>query len=285
MDNNGAIREFSSSGVSTFLHHTEIGETIKKVTFERDTYLGVINVYGLRNKEYLLENLEGIEVGDRVTLHRKYNSESPDCTAVASAFPDDGSSIRVHTLKGGCLGYIQPPERYIMAELMKAGKHLYARIHEINISMSMEQIDTRRAVTLDLYWMEESNPLKMANTFEIGEAKSEVMEKNGNAIWLSYTFPDRESKFEKDFMQGLDVMEVGDKLRLIKRATQYNPYAIEIWSADKKFFLGHMEGGDDRIFSHMLDAGKHVYGVVRNRQRGLYPHLLHFDFDVYVEDN
>lgn len=36
MDNNGAIREYSSSGVSTFLHHTEVGEAIKKVTFERE---------------------------------------------------------------------------------------------------------------------------------------------------------------------------------------------------------------------------------------------------------
>jgi hypothetical protein len=31
MDNNGAIREYSSSGVSTFLHHTEVGEAIKNV--------------------------------------------------------------------------------------------------------------------------------------------------------------------------------------------------------------------------------------------------------------
>jgi hypothetical protein len=45
-----------------------------------------------------------------------------------------------------------------------------------------------------------------------------------------------------------------------------------------------MGSRDNKIFSHMLDAGKHVYGVVRNRQRATVPHLLHFDFDVYVED-
>ena len=181
MEDNGAIREYSTSGVSTFLHHTELGEAIKQITFERKTYLGVVKVYGLRNKEYLLENVQGLQIGDWVTLYRKYNSESPDCTAVASAFPDDGSSIRVHTLAGLCLGYIQPPERYVMAELMKAGKHLYAKVHSLNMDMPMEELNTQKAVTLDLYWMEESKPLNLANTFEIGETKGEVMEENGKA--------------------------------------------------------------------------------------------------------
>ncbi|WP_155828876.1 hypothetical protein [Butyrivibrio sp. NC2007] len=266
------------------MHHTELGEAIKQITFERKTYLGVVKVYGLRNKEYLLENVQGLQIGDWVTLYRKYNSESPDCTAVASAFPDDGSSIRVHTLAGLCLGYIQPPERYVMAELMKAGKHLYAKVHSLNVDMPMEELDTQKAVTLDLYWMEESKPLNLANTFEIGETKGEVMEKNGNAIWLAYSFPDRNSKYLDGISEAIDQMEVNDHLRLIKRATEDNPWAIEVWSDDKKRFYGHMDSRDTKILSHMLDAGKHVYGVVRNRQRSELPHLLHYDFDIYVED-
>lgn len=284
MSDNGAIREYSTSGVSTFLHHTEVGEAIKTVTFERETYLGVIKVYGLRNKEYLMENVQGLQIGDRVTLYRKYNSESPDCTAVASAFPDDGSSIRVHTLAGLCLGYVQPPERYVMAELMKAGKHLYAKVHSLNVDMPMEELDTQKAVTLDLYWMEESSPLNIANTYALGDAKSEVMEKNGNAIWLAYSFMDRDSRYMEGISEAIDQMEVDDRLRLIKRATEDDPWAIEIWSDDKKRYYGHMGSRDNKIFSYMLDAGKHVYGVVRNRQRATVPHLLHFDFDVYVED-
>ena len=285
MEDNGAIREYSTSGVSTFLHHTELGEAIKQITFERKTYLGVVKVYGLRNKEYLLENVQGLQIGDWVTLYRKYNSESPDCTAVASAFPDDGSSIRVHTLAGLCLGYIQPPERYVMAELMKAGKHLYAKVHSLNVDMPMEELDTHRAVTLDLYWMEETKPLNLANTFEIGETKGEVMEENGNAIWLCHPRPDREFRYLRDSIQAIDEMNVGDKLRFIKKATTDNPWAIEIWSSDKKYFLGHMEVPYTKILAYMLDAGKHVYGAVKNRQSADHPHLLNYDFDVYVEDN
>ena len=45
-----------------------------------------------------------------------------------------------------------------------------------------------------------------------------------------------------------------------------------------------MDSRDTKILSHMLDAGKHVYGVVRNRQRASVPHLLHYDFDIYVEE-
>ena len=284
MSENGRVREFSSHDISAFLHHTEVGEAIKQISFERKTYLGVVKVYGLRNKEYLLENVQGLQIGDWVTLYRKYNSESPDCTAVASAFPDDGSSIRVHTLAGLCLGYIQPPERYVMAELMKAGKHLYAKVHSLNVDMPMEELDTQKAVTLDLYWMEESTPLNLANTFEIGETKGEVMEKNGNAIWLAYSFPDRNSKYLDGVIEAIDQMEVNDHLRLIKRATEDNPWAIEVWSEDKKRFYGHMDSQETKILSYMLDAGKHVYGVVRKRQRASVPHLLHYDFDIYVED-
>ncbi len=83
MSDSGAIREYSTSGVSTFLHHTDVGEAIKQVTFERDIYLGVAKIFGLKNKEYLMENLQGLKVGDRVTLYRKYNSEDESCTAVA----------------------------------------------------------------------------------------------------------------------------------------------------------------------------------------------------------
>ena len=284
MEDNGDIREYSTSGVSTFLHHTELGEAIKQITFERKTYLGVVKVYGLRNKEYLLENVRGLQIGDWVTLYRKYNSESPDCTAVVSSFPDDGSSIRVHTLAGLCLGYIQPPERYVMAELMKAGKHLYSKVHSLNVDMPMEELNTQKAVTLDLYWMEESKPLNLANTFEIGETKGEVMEENGNAIWLCYSRPDSGFKFLRDSIQAVNEMNVGDRLRFIKKATEDNPMAVEIWSSDKKYFLGYLEARESGMFAYMLDAGKLVYGVVRNRQKAELPHLLNYDFDIYVED-
>ena len=132
--------------------------------------------------------------------------------------------------------------------------------------------------------MEESSPLNIANTYALGEAKSEVMEKNGNAIWLAYSFMDRDSRYLEGMSEAIDQMEVDDRLKLIKRATEDDPWAIEIWSDDKKRYYGHMGSRDNKIFSYMLDAGKHVYGVVRNRQRATVPHLLNFDFDVYVED-
>lgn len=286
MTQSGALSTVSSHDISTFFHHTELGEAIKQATFARETYLGVAKVYGLRNKEYLLENLEGLKEGDRVTLYRKYNKESPDCTGLTSwAYPDDGASIRVLTLTGMCLGYIQPPDRFIMAELMKAGKHLYAKAHSINITEPISEMNTQKVLTLDVYWVEESNPLKMANTYEIGDPKYEAMKQNGNAIWLSYSRPDREFRFLEHAIEAVDEMKVGDRLRLIKKATEDNPWAIEIWSSDKKFFLGHMESHTSKMLAYMMDAGKLVYGVVRNRQTAYYPHLLNYDIDVYVEDN
>lgn len=286
MSENGAIREFSSSGVSTFLHHTEVGEAIKQITFERDTYLGVAKVFGFRNKEYLMENLQGLKVGDRVTLYRKYNSEDETCTAVAvSNTPDDGSSIRVHTLAGLCLGYIQFPERYVMAELMKAGKHIYAKIHELNVPGRKEDLDTHNAVSLDIYWMEESNPLKIANTYELGKTqqKYEAMEQNGNAIWLTNVVPSRHGLSSPDTPEAHQEVKVGDKLRLIKTASIDDPWCIEVWTEDKKRPMGHMDSWDSPMIAYMLDAGKHVYGVVS----GFYTRDFtnNIRFDVYVEDN
>ncbi len=285
MTQSSAVSTISSYDISTFLHHTELGETIKQTTFARETYLGVAKVYGLRNKEYLMENLQGLKTGDRVVLYRKYNSEDATCTAVAvQSFPDDGSSIRIHTLAGLCLGYTQPPERFIMAELMKAGKHLYATINTVRIPKTIDELDTRNAVTLNIYLVEESNPLKIANTYEVGDPKYEAMEQNGDAIWLTYTNPDREFRFLEHSIEALDEMRVGDRLRLIRRPKADDPWAVEIWTNDKKYFLGHMQSRNSKMLAYMLKGGKHVYGVVRKRQTGLYPHLLNFDFDVYVED-
>ena len=36
----------------------------QEVTFERGIYLGVAKIFGLKNKEYLMENLQGLKVGD-----------------------------------------------------------------------------------------------------------------------------------------------------------------------------------------------------------------------------
>lgn len=288
MSDNGAIREFSSSEVSTFLHHTEVGEAIKQITFERDTYLGVAKVYGLRNKEYLMENLQGLKVGDRVTLYRKYNSEAPTSTAVqVSNIPDDGSSIRVHTLAGLCLGYIQPPERYVMAELMKAGKHLYAKVHELHVPDSIQEIDTRNCVALDIYWMEESNPLQIANTYELDSAKQkyEAMEQNGDSIWLINTSPDWGSNAVKDAVSVVNTLMPGDRLRLIRKTTgEKDPWSIEVWTKNKEMFIGYMECWGDEMIANMMDAGKLVYGVVSNVKKGLLPYEVRCRFDVYVED-
>ena len=286
MSENGAIREFSSSGVSTFLHHTELGEAIKQMTFERDTYLGVAKVFGLRNKEYLMENLQGLKVGDRVTLYRKYNSEDESCTAVAvSNTPDDGSSIRVHTLAGLCLGYIQFPERYVMAELMKAGKHLYAKVHELNVPRRKEDLDTHNAVSLDIYWMEETNPLKIANTYELDKPneKYEAMKPNGNAIWLMNVVPSRHGLSTPDTPEAHQEVKVGDKLRLIKTADIDDPWCIEVWTEDKKRPMGHMDSWDSPMIVYMLDAGKHVYGVVSGFYTKDFSNNIRFD--VFVEDN
>ncbi len=111
------------------------------------------------------------------------------------------------------------------------------------------------------------------------------MEKNGNAIWLAASYMDPESRNLEGIIEVIDQMEVDDRLKLIKRATENDPWAIEIWSDDKKRFYGHMGSRDNRILSYMLDAGKLVYGVVRRRKRATVPHLLQFDFDVFVEDN
>ncbi|MCR5404473.1 MAG: hypothetical protein K6E91_11750 [Butyrivibrio sp.] len=285
MTQSSVVSTYSSHDISTFLHHTEIGEAIKQTTLERETYLGVAKVYGLRNREYLMENLQGLKTGDRVVLFRKYNSEDASCTAVAvQSFPDDGSSIRIHTLAGLCLGYTQPPERYIMAELMKAGKHLYATVNTVRRANSIDELDTRNAVTLNIYWVEESNPLKIANTYEIGDPQYAAMEQNGDAIWLTCSRPDRDFRFLEHSVEALNEMRVGDRLRLIRRPRADDPWSVEIWSNDKKYFLGHLQSRESRMLAYMLKGGKHIYGIVRSRQTGLYPNLLDYDFDVYVED-
>lgn len=289
MSENGAIREFSSHDISTFLHHTEVGEAIKQTTFARETYLGVARIFGLRNKEYLMENLQGLKIGDRVTLYRKYNSEGETCTAVqVSTIPDDGASIRVHTLAGLCLGYVQFPERYVMAELMKAGKHLYAKVRELNVPETKDELDTRNAVSLDIYWVEESTPLKMANTYEVGEPqkKYEAMEQNGGAIWLMNTSPDYNYFNIKDIVSVVNKLTVGDRLKLIRKKTgSGDPWSIEVWTKNKEIFLGHMECWGDEMIANMMDAGKLVYGVVESVKKGLAPHEVGYRFDVYVEDN
>lgn len=285
MSENGEIREFSSRDVSTFLHHTEIGEVIQQTTFARETYLGVARVYGLRNKEYLMENLQDLKVGDRVVLYRKYNSEDETCTAVAvQSFPDDGASIRIHTLSGLCLGYTQPPERYIMAELMKAGKHLYAKVHSLNVPKSIEELDTHNAVDLDIYWVEESNPLKIANTYELGSPKYEAMEKHGDAIWLTRARPDVEYRKDEALLEGINELQIGDRLKLFKKPTEDNPWAIEVWTDDKKYYLGYMDNFYSHMLCYMLDAGKHVYGEVTTSKHGDAAYKVYYDFDVYVED-
>ncbi len=286
MSENNAIRAFSSHDISVFLHHTEVGETIRQTTFARETYLGVVRIYGLRNKEYLLENVAGLKVGDRVTLQRKYNSESPDCTAVASAYPDDGSSIRVHTLAGLCLGYIQPPESFVLAELMKAGKHLYAKVHDLHVSDSLEDLDTHKAVTLDVYWVEETAPFKIANTYVLGSPKYDAMVQNGNAILLDQGHPYRPYTVMSEIVENARDLKVGDRLKLVRKAGGDNPDSIEIWTDDRKKFLGCMRARSNEMISRILDAGKCIYGMINFiRIEGRNNNSLLLYFDVYLEDN
>lgn len=288
MSDNGEIREFSSYDISAFLHHTEVGEAIKQTTFARETYLGVAGIFGLRNKEYLMENLQGLKVGDRVVLYHKYNSEDETCTAVqVSNIPDDGSSIRVHTLAGLCLGYVKFPERYAMSALMKAGKHLYAKVHELKVPENMDELDTRNAVNLDVYWVEESTPLKMANTYAVGEPnhKYEAMEPNDGAICLMNANADQDFYSIKDIVSGVNSLMVGDRLKLIRKTTdRLYPWSIEVWTKNKEHFLGHMEHWGDGMIANMMDAGKLVYGVVASVKKGLAPYEVRYSFDVYVED-
>lgn len=281
MTSKGEIRPFFSSEVSTFLH-SELGEAIKRTAITRETYLGVAFVYGLRNVEYLLENLQGIEVGDRVTLYRKYNSEPPTCTGLTPwAIPDDGSSIRVITLKGGVLGYIQPRARFIMAELMKAGKHLYARINSIDTT---EPINTRKVITLKVYWVEESQPLQMTNTYEIGEAKYEAMVPNDNAIFLDAGHPEPEYRALEGIHEIISGLKKGDRLRLIRKPSELNPTCIQIWTYDRKNYLGNMKDQSNGMIANIMDAGKNVYGVVTSASVGVSENIHQYYFSVYVED-
>ena len=286
MAENGEISTSASSGVSTFLHNTEIGEAIKQTTFARETYLGEVGIFGLRNKEYLMENLQGLRIGDRVILYLKYNSEPPSSTAVqVSNIPDDGTSIRVHTLAGLCLGYVKFPERYIMAALMKAGKHLYAKVNSLNVPETIDKLDTRNAVTLDIYWVEESTPFKLANTYEIREPKNEAMEQNGNAILLKTCFPNTDFKYLENAVKNIDDMEGGDRLSLIWTPSEDDPDCIQLWNRDRTSLLGFMDEWDCRsMIAHMMEAGKNVYGVVNDKKTGEQLWEYEYSYDLYVED-
>ncbi len=259
MTDKGELRAPLSSGVSTFLH-TELGEAIKQTTLSREIYLGEARVYGLRNKEYLLENLEGVNVGDRVTLYRKYNNEPSSCTGITSwAHPDDGASIRVITLDGRVLGYIQPMERYFMAELMKAGKHLYAKIRTLNTA---EPIDTQRVITLDVYLVEESKPLFTANTFQVSTPKYEPMETNGNAIEFDFYQIGNGFHYPPEAKELVKKIKVGDRLRLIRKSKEGAEFNIEVWTEDKLVYLGDMFQADGGMLAHIMDTGKRVYAEV-----------------------
>lgn len=283
---NDEIRASASSDVSIFLNHTELGEALKQTTFARETYLGEARVYGLRNKEYLMENLSALNIGDRVILYLKYNSENENCTAVqVSNTPDDGSSIRIHTLAGLCLGYVQPPERYIMAGLMRAGKHLYAKVRSLNVPQSIDKLDTRNAVTLDIYWVEESTPFKLANTYEITEPKYEAMEQNGNAILLCSCTPNPNFLYIRDIVKNIDEMNVGDRLRFIWKPSDDSQFSVQIWNQDRTSLLGLIDDWDSVLMiAHMLEAGKNVYGVVTSKKVGEQLWEYGYSYDLYVED-
>lgn len=283
MADNGEIRAYSSSDISTFFHkNAALVETIKKATITRETYLGVAKVYGLRNVEYLLENLEGLKVGDSVMLYRKYNHNPPTSTGLSvSTVPDDDSSIMVITLTGRGLGYIQPRARFIMAALMNAGKHLYAKINTLDIS---EPINTREVITLNVYWVEESQPLNISNTYEVGEPKYEAMKLHDNAIWLDVCGPAHDFRQIEGIFDVVSGMEKGDRLRLIRKPTEEDPGNIQIWTNDKKTFLGNMKDQSDGMIANIMDAGKSVYGVFRSKLVEEKGPIVQYDFTVYVED-
>jgi len=182
------------------------------------------------------------------------------------------------------LGYTQPPERFIMAELMKAGKHLYAKVHSLNVPQSIGDLDTHNAVDLDIYWVEESTPLKIANTYELGSPKYEAMKKHGDAIWLVRSGPDLKSRKDETLLEGINQLQMGDRLKFFRKPVEDNPWAIEVWTDDRKFFLGYMNSDYSRMLGHMLDAGKHVYGEVITSKHGDAAYKVYYDFDVFVED-
>ena len=135
--------------------------------------------------------------------------------------------------------------------------------------------------------MEESNPLQIANTYELDSAKekNEAMEQNGDSIWLINTSPDWGSKAVKDAVSIVNTLTPGERLRLIRKATgEKDPWSIEVWTKNKEMFIGYMECWGDEMIANMMDAGKLVYGVVSNVKKGLLPYDVRCRFDVYVED-
>ena len=257
MEEKNEIRSLSSEDLATLLHGGLADR--KDTVFTREIFLCEAKVYGIRDEEALKEYLSRASVGDVVRLHRRVYETLPGSTTAISTngWPDDGHSIRVHTMDGGCFGYMQPPNKYGIAEFMLAGKKIYAKISYINLS---EPFDRREAVRLKIYWVIESNPLTTELAIEEPE-KNEMVVKGSYAGDLML----HQCSF---FISGgiaryNDIRDLERYERLNVRIKSREDSAVVVESEDGVY---RGESGDfPDIILNLLKAGKVVYGVVEGQ--------------------
>ena len=257
MEDKNEIRSLSSEDLATLLHGGLADR--KDTAFTREIYLCEAKIYGLRDETALKEYLSRASVGDVVRLYRRIYGDTPaDSTQLSTWIgADDGHSIRIHTMDGGCFGYMQPPNEFGVAEFMLAGKDIYAKISYINMS---EPFDRREAVRLKVYWVIKSNPLTTDLT--VGEPrKDELIVKGSSAgdILLhrcSFFISGGIARYN-------DIRDLEEKERLIARIKSREDSTIVLETEDG-VYRGESTDFPD-IVLNLLRAGKVVYGVVEGR--------------------
>ena len=255
MEDKYEVRSLSSSDLSTILHG---GLAEKQETkLSREIYLCEARVYGIRDVKLLKEYLSRVSLGNVVRLYRRVYDQLPAViNSDIRGYPDDGHNVRIHTFDGGCLGYMQPPERYAVADLMLTGQKLYAKVSFL--SDDCEMLDTWNAVKLDVYWVIESDPLSMdLNVYESAEENGLVLGAfKGDVLLDDLPIDLRVSDEER--VEPVRMIRCQERLMVYKGSRGSVDVSVRTMDGEYKAQTTFLS----QTVYNLLDAGKTVYAVV-----------------------
>ena len=115
MENN-ELKSFSPSDLSNLLHG---GANIPQV-FSREIFLIRTRVAGCQYQENMRERIEQVEEGEILTFYREPEN------------PYDELAILVLNDEGNKIGYVPRKDNTVIANLMDAGKRIYAKASAVS---------------------------------------------------------------------------------------------------------------------------------------------------------
>ena len=110
------ISGFSAADLSELLYS---GKEVPQV-FSREIFLIRTRVAGVQYRENMQERINEVEVGEILTFYREPENEY------------DKRAILVLNDEGNTIGYVPRRDNIILANLMDAGKRIYAKAIEVN---------------------------------------------------------------------------------------------------------------------------------------------------------